>query len=295
MATGILVVNKPEEWTSHDVVAKLRGVFREKRIGHAGTLDPMATGVLPVFLGRATRVVEFATEGDKEYIAGIRLGESRDTQDITGTLLSKQELSISRTELEAIFPQFTGKIQQIPPMYSAIKIQGKKLYELARKGQEVERPPRTITVSSIQLLDETNPYGDPLLKISCSKGTYIRTICHDMGQILQCGAAMSSLQRTMAAGFSINDALSLDEIISHSNPTELLQPIQSYFSQTEIQISKKQETKLRNGNDFPLLPEQEFAKGEYKVFSESGEFLALCSINGNIVHTIKSFFEVKSS
>lgn len=294
MTTGILVVNKPEDWTSHDVVAKLRGVFREKRIGHAGTLDPMATGVLPVFLGRGTRVVEFATEGTKEYIAGIRLGETTDTQDTTGNLLQKQDVSVSEQELTQVFSQFTGEIMQIPPMYSAIKIQGKKLYELARKGKEVERAPRPITISGLELLPEKNQYGDYLLKISCSKGTYIRTICHDIGQVLGCGATMSSLCRTKAAGFTLEQAHSLDDIIVHDSPETLILPVDSYFPQAKLVILAKQEQKLRNGSDFSLEISQTVDDGEYKVYNEVGDFLALSKVTAKNVHTIKSFFEVKS-
>lgn len=292
MTTGILIVNKPTDWTSHDVVAKLRGVFKEKRIGHAGTLDPMATGVLPVFLGRATRVVEFATEGQKEYIAGIRLGETTDTQDITGTVLNKQDCSFSKEEIQSVFSQFLGDISQIPPMYSAIKIQGKKLYELARKGKEIERPPRPITISKLNLLPETNQYGDPLLQIECSKGTYIRTICHDIGVTLGCGATMSSLLRTKAAGFSLEEAYELEEIIHHTDPHSLLKSVDSYFTEPSFSVTESLEKKLRNGNDFTLSDNQSLISGTYKVYGTNQEFLALCQVKDNRVHTVKSFFEV---
>ena len=157
MPNGILIIDKPQDWTSMDVCAKLRGIFHERRIGHAGTLDPMATGVLPVFVGRATRAVEFASEGEKEYLAGLRLGQVTDTQDTTGTVLEVHPVDVTLESLEAALEPFRGDIQQIPPMYSAIKIQGKKLYELARKGQEVARKPRNITIWELELLDQTGP------------------------------------------------------------------------------------------------------------------------------------------
>ena len=175
MANGILIVDKPQEWTSMDVCAKLRGIFHEKRAGHGGTLDPMATGVLPVFLGRATRAVEFAAEGDKEYIAGLRLGVTTNTQDMTGEILAEQPVNVTQTQLEEVLPAFQGDILQIPPMYSAIKIQGKKLYELARKGREVERPPRPVTIHSLTVEQQTGP-GEFVLRVHCSKGTYVRTL-----------------------------------------------------------------------------------------------------------------------
>ena len=170
MANGIIIIDKPEGWTSMDVCAKLRGVFHEKRIGHGGTLDPMATGVLPVFVGRATRAVEFATESRKEYIAGIKLGVVTNTQDTSGEILEEHPVSVAREQLPNLLERFTGDLEQLPPMYSAIKIKGKKLYELARKGQEVERKPRSIHIYALELLGKSTS-GDPLLRVECSKGT----------------------------------------------------------------------------------------------------------------------------
>ena len=186
MADGIIIIDKPQDWTSMDVCAKLRGIFHERRIGHAGTLDPMATGVLPVFVGRATRAVEFASESEKEYVAGLRLGVETNTQDTTGTVLAERPVSVSQAELEQVLGQFRGEIRQIPPMYSAIKVGGKKLYELARKGQEVERQPRAVTIHSLTLEEQTGP-ADYTLRVRCSKGTYVRTLCHDIGRALGWG------------------------------------------------------------------------------------------------------------
>lgn len=293
MTTGILVVDKPKEWTSHDVVAKLRGVFHEKRIGHAGTLDPMATGVLPVFLGRATRVVEFATESKKEYVAGITFGITTDTQDSTGNILKETPCCITREDLEKVLPQFRGDISQIPPMYSAIKIQGKKLYELARKGKEIERPARPVTIHELELLPDSSEKNTFSLRIQCSKGTYVRTICHDIGILLGSGAVMSSLRRTEAAGFSLTQAYTMDEIMEKSH--DLLLPVDSYFSQDKFVITPKQEVKLRNGTTFSLLETQTIPHGEYRIYSESGAFLSVSKVENGKVETIKSFFEVEPS
>ena len=169
MAGGILVIDKPAGWTSMDVCAKLRGMFHEKRVGHAGTLDPMATGVLPVFLGRATRAVEFAADSDKEYIAGLKLGVTTNTQDITGEIVEERPADVSREQLWAVLERFTGDIEQVPPMYSAIKIGGKKLYELARKGKEVERRPRPVTIHALGVLDGPERGADFTLRVACSK------------------------------------------------------------------------------------------------------------------------------
>ena len=206
MPSGILIIDKPAGWTSMDVCAKLRGILGERRIGHGGTLDPMATGVLPVFVGSATKAVEFAEAGDKEYVAGLRLGMVTNTQDSTGEVLEERAVSADRGALEAVLPRFTGPIRQIPPMFSAIKRDGKKLYELARKGKEVHRDPRPVTIYALEVLEQTGP-DRFLLRVRCSKGTYVRTLCHDIGQALGCGGCMDELRRTMAAGFTLEDAV----------------------------------------------------------------------------------------
>ena len=200
-----------------DVCAKIRGILHERRVGHGGTLDPMATGVLPVFVGRATRAVEFATEGKKEYIAALKLGVITNTQDTTGQVLETRPVQVDRSALEGALASFRGDISQIPPMYSAIKRDGKKLYELARAGKEVERPPRPVTIYALEVLDQA-PAGFPqeentwYLKVRCSKGTYIRTLCHDIGQALGCGGSLSALRRTEAAGFTLDRAVTLEAL-----------------------------------------------------------------------------------
>lgn len=285
---GILIVDKPQGWTSHDVVAKLRGVCREKRMGHSGTLDPMATGVLAVFAGRATRAVEFAEADEKEYIAGLRLGVVTDTQDTTGAVLAENPVSVSEAELLAALERFHGEISQIPPMYSAIKINGRKLYELARKGCEVERAPRRVTISALELSGRRD--GDYILRVVCSKGTYIRALCADIGEALGCGACMSSLRRTRAGAFTIAAAHTLDEIIA--GPEKYLLPADALFSPyPALTADAGQERRLRCGADFPCgAPD-----GEYRFYSPEGEFLMLGAVKSGEARAIKSFFEVRTN
>ncbi len=288
---GILLIDKPEGWTSMDVCAKLRGVFHEKRIGHSGTLDPMATGLLVVFLGRATRAVEFAEAHSKEYVARLRLGVTTDTQDTSGNVLSEREVNVSEEQLLEALEHFKGEIDQIPPMYSAIKIGGKKLYEIARKGESVERKSRRITVHSLDFLGWED--GDALLRVRCSKGTYIRTLCHDIGEYLDCGGCMASLRRTAAGEFSIEAARSLEAVIAATEIGEtenLLLPVDSLFSEfSELRLNPKQERLFRNGVRFSMKAEA----GTYRVYSEKGEFLALAKLEEGILISIKTFFEVK--
>ena len=207
---GILLVDKPSDWTSNDVVQKLRGLLRERRIGHAGTLDPMATGLLTVFVGRATRAVEFAEADAKCYRAALHLGLTTDTQDITGTVLRQQEPDVTREALEEVLERFRGEIRQVPPMYSAVKVNGERLYRLARRGETVERAARTVTIHSLDLLGREGE--DWILEIRCSKGTYIRTLCHDIGDALGCGGCMAALRRLEAGCFTVDEAHTLEEI-----------------------------------------------------------------------------------
>ena len=290
MPSGIIVIHKPPDWTSMDVCAKLRGVFHEKRVGHAGTLDPMATGVLPVFVGRATRAVQFAETGEKEYLAGLRLGLVTNTQDTSGQVLETHPAIPARPAVEAALASFRGEIQQVPPMYSAVKIGGKKLYELARKGQEVERKPRAVTIYALDLLDELSSDGDLLLRVRCSKGTYIRTLCHDIGQALGCGGCMSSLVRTEACGFSLADAIPLSDVVAAGDPVSLLRPVDQLFRDLpEVVLPPEQEKKFRNGMALRLsgLP-----NGSCRVYGQSHVFLALGRAERGKLAAIKNFFEV---
>lgn len=286
MPSGIIIIDKPMDWTSMDVCAKLRGILKEKRVGHGGTLDPMATGVLPVFVGQATRAVEFAEKGKKEYAAGLRLGLVTDTQDVTGTALDHCEPAVSREMLVGVLPRFTGEILQIPPMYSAIKIGGKKLYEIARKGGEVERSPRPITIYELELLEQTGP-TEFTLRCLCSKGTYIRTLCHDIGQALGCGGCMSSLRRTMAAGFALSQAVSLEDV--QERGAALLLPTDSYFTEyPAFHLStERQERRCRNGNpvEAPACPD-----GTVRVYGREGDFLCLSQASNGVLTSVKNFF-----
>ena len=301
MPNGIIVIDKPVGWTSMDVCAKLRGVLREKRVGHAGTLDPMATGVLPVFVGRATRAVEFASEGGKEYVAGLRLGVVTDTQDTTGNVQEERPVRVTREELEAALDRFRGEILQVPPMYSAVKIGGKKLYELARKGKEVERKARSVTIYELELLEgtEERPAGaggdgcaDWKLRVKCSKGTYVRTLCHDIGQALGCGGCMSALRRTEAAGFTLAQALTLEEVVAageRGGAESLLLPVDAYFARyPELRVGGGAEKKLRNGMAVPAP----CGDGTFRVYGEGGAFLGLGGAKDGSLRFIKSFFEV---
>jgi tRNA pseudouridine55 synthase len=222
MYNGLIIIHKEKGFTSHDVVAKLRGILRQKKIGHTGTLDPDATGVLPVCLGKGTRLTDMLTDRDKTYEAGIRFGLETDTQDISGRVLAQKPAHVTPEALEEAAAAFTGDIMQVPPMYSAIKINGKKLYELARKGREVERSARPVTIHSLEVLALSG--DEARIRVRCSKGTYIRTLCHDIGQALGCGACMSSLVRTGVGPFKLEDAHTLGEIeqIMADGPEALL-------------------------------------------------------------------------
>lgn len=287
MPNGVIIIDKPQGWTSMDVCAKLRGLFHEKRVGHAGTLDPMATGVLPVFLGRATRAVEFAADAAKEYHAVLRLGMVTDTQDVTGTVLETHPVGVTPAELEGALSRFRGDIAQIPPMYSAIKVDGKKLCDLARKGKEVERRPRPVTIHALELGEQLSE-TDFRLRVECSKGTYIRTLCHDIGQTLGCGAVMAQLRRTCAAGYTLAQAVTLEQLQQAEEPAALLAPVDSCFAHLpQRTLTAAQAKCVRNGMAF-TFPEE----GEWRVYDPAGSFLAVCRTVEGKLTTVKSFFEV---
>ena len=287
---GILLIDKPESWTSNDVVQKLRGILHERRIGHAGTLDPMATGLLTVFVGRATRAVEFAEGDRKRYLAGLRLGLTTDTQDITGEVLQRSEAAVSREALEAVLQDFRGELRQTPPMYSAVRVNGKRLYELARKGETVERKEREITVYGLEVLEKNGE--DWMLDVSCSKGTYVRTLCHDIGERLGCGGCLSSLRRTEAGIFSVENAHTVDAVAVSAAAglaDALLLPTDSLFQEhPAVTVGEKDGTRVKNGSFFRL----DRPDGYYRLYGENGEFLALARVAGGTCRTVKSFFEV---
>ena len=284
---GIVIVDKPQGWTSQDVTARLRRVFGTRRIGHGGTLDPMATGVLPVFVGRATRAVEFFEHAEKAYETVLRLGITTDTEDISGTVLEEKEVCVTREALDAVLAQFRGEIQQVPPMYSALKINGQKLCDLARKGKTVERQSRTITIHALDCLEFA---GQTVrLRVRCSKGTYIRTLCKDIGERLGCGGCMVSLCRISAGAYTIEEAVPLENLLETEDPQAYLRPVDSMFAEyPSVVLTPKQELRCRNGNSFTL----HIANGTYRAYSPEGEFLMLAKAQDNVMSTIKSFFEV---
>ena len=284
---GIVIVDKPQGWTSQDVTARLRRVFNTRRIGHGGTLDPMATGVLPVFVGRATRGVEFFEHAEKTYETVLRLGITTDTEDISGTVLTEQDAFVTGEQLEEVLANFRGEILQVPPMYSALKVGGQKLVDLARKGKEVERQPRPITIHELRLLGMDADGIHP--RVRCSKGTYIRTLCKDIGEALGCGGCMAALRRVQAGEYTIDEAVPLQTLLETEDPEPYLRPVDTMFRQYDaITLTEKQELRCRNGNSFSItLPD-----GTYRAYGKNGEFLALSKVDGGIMSTIKSFFEV---
>ena len=284
---GIVIIDKPAGWTSQDVVSKLRGVFKTRRIGHGGTLDPMATGVLPVFVGRATRGVEFFEHAPKTYEAVLQLGIATDTEDITGNILEEKPVCVTENEFLSVLAQFRGEIQQIPPMYSAIKVNGQKLYDLARKGKEVERKSRTITIFKLECLEFSGNQAKIL--VHCSKGTYIRTLCKDIGAALGCGGCMAALRRVQAGDYTIDRAVSLQTLVESENPEIYLAPVDSLFAEYDkLVLTPNQEKRCRNGNSFSII----LPDGQYRAYSQNGEFLMLAKVENSIMSTVKSFFEI---
>ena len=284
---GIVIVDKPRDWTSQDVTARLRRVFGTRRIGHGGTLDPMATGVLPVFVGRATRGVEFFEHAEKTYETVLRLGLTTDTEDITGTVLTEATVSVTGEQVEGALDAFRGVIMQVPPMYSALKVNGQKLCDLARKGKTVERQPRPITIYELQLLERGE--NTLRLRVRCSKGTYIRTLCKDIGEALGCGGCMESLRRVSAGEYTIAEAVPLQELLDTVEPETYLRGVDTMFrNYPAVTLTANQEKRCRNGNTFSVkLPE-----GTYRAYSQSGEFLMLAKVEAGVMVTVKSFFSI---
>lgn len=278
---GIINIYKEPGYTSHDVVAKLRGILKQKKIGHTGTLDPEAQGVLPVCLGRATKVCELLTDQQKTYRAVLLLGTVTDTQDMTGTVLSRKEVACREEEVYSCIRSFTGKQQQIPPMYSALKVGGRKLYDLARQGIEVERKPREIEISDITV--EKTELPRVTFTVTCSKGTYIRTLCHDIGAALGCGGCMESLIRTRVGPFCVEDSVTLarvEELRDRNRLMDAVIPVDAVFTGLDaLVLTPAGDRLVRNGNPFaPELctgvagPEE----GEsFRVYGADGDFLAV--------------------
>jgi len=292
--TGILLVDKPAGFTSFDVVAKLRGIAKMRKIGHAGTLDPAATGLLPVFLGSATRFIDLLPDQDKRYTATFLLGITTDTQDMTGNVLSTRPVRVSAIDVTTALARFVGKIQQIPPMYSAVKHQGKRLYDLARQGIEVERKPREIEIRAITMLAADEPAGRYTIDVECSKGSYIRTLCHDLGEELGCGGALEVLRRTQACGFSLKNAYTLDDLQTLADRGELagaLSPVESALAAyPRLTLDTRQAGLFANGQRLALsdLSGPALQSGErIAVFGPQSAFLGLAHAEGGLLRHIR--------
>ena len=289
---GILIIDKPKDFTSFDVVAVVRGCLRERRTGHTGTLDPMATGVLPILLGTATKAQSLLPDTDKEYQARFRLGMTTDTLDITGNVITQTSSNITRQQVEEVLVQFRGDIMQKPPMYSAVYKNGVRLYELARKGIEVEREERPVHISTLELIDFDESTQSGSLSIACSKGTYIRVICDDIGKVLGCGCVMTELCRTKACGYTLVDAVALEEIrrLAPDGTEELekfIRPVDSIFTgYNKITISDKQAVRFKNGGALMLSrlrAVKDVSPADdgrlLRVYSADGAFLGLGAID----------------
>lgn len=285
---GVLIIDKPQDFTSFDVVAVMRRLCQERKIGHTGTLDPMATGVLPLLLGKATRAASLLEDTDKEYIAGFQFGVETDTQDSTGKVMRQSEAKVTKEQLLAVLPRFTGDIMQVPPMYSAVSKNGQRLYKLARQGIEIERDSRPITIEKLIVneFDETTQTGS--LTVGCSKGTYIRTLCADIGAALQSLGIMTSLRRTRAAGFSLSDSVSLEEARRLSAEGTLEQralPVERLFETYEaLTVTAAQAARFCNGGGLSLertglSQQQKTDCNIVRVYSPDRIFLGLAKVN----------------
>lgn len=304
MINGVINIYKIKGFTSHDVVAKLRGIMRQKKIGHTGTLDPDATGVLPVCLGSATKLCDMLTDKEKEYIAKVQLGVITDTQDMTGTVLNEKEVNVTESQVREAIQSFVGPYEQIPPMYSALKVNGKKLYELAREGKEVERKARPVTIHYIEIMEMSLP--QITIKVGCSKGTYIRTLCHDLGEKLGCGAAMAALERTKSGQFSLDTAITLAELEEKLKASEedrekivrsLVIPVDNMFLEyQELRLLPQWERLIQNGNSFDekylrkeFLKMDRADKSQYRVYIGENTFMGVYEYRKNE----KKFYPVK--
>lgn len=280
--TGFVFLDKDEEMTSFFAASRLRRIFSTKKVGHTGTLDPMATGVLPVAVGGATRFIDFIPDSDKAYRARLLLGKTTDTLDITGTVLSENEVNVKREDIEKILPLFRGEIFQVPPMYSALKKDGVRLYDLARQGVEVEREKRKITIYSLELTDYEgeNEYE---IEVSCSKGTYVRTLIDDIGRALDCGAVMTDLRRTKANGVDISDCITLAELqqlCEAERQEEALHSVDGILPYEKITVTDNQARRFSNGGELDTQRlKMTYHKGIYRVYSHAGDFIGLGEID----------------
>ncbi len=284
---GVIIIDKPKGMTSHDIVSAVRKIYKTRRVGHTGTLDPMATGVLPVCVGNATKAADMLTSADKKYSAVMRLGSRTDTLDADGTVTEEKDVNVAEQDIYSVISEFVGEQDQIPPMYSAIKQNGRKLYELAREGIEVERKPRRVTIFSIEIKKIDLPYIS--IDVHCSKGTYIRSLCDDIGQRLGCGAVMTELRRTETAGFSIDESHTIDQLSAAEDPCIYLIKTDELFRGYEaIRLNEKQERSIingvrmtwRNGTDGNM----------YRLYGHDGRFLCISQLKDSRLVLVKSFW-----
>lgn len=285
---GIIVINKERGYTSHDVVAKLRKILNTRKIGHTGTLDPEATGVLPICIGKATKICDMILNSQKEYIAGIKFGITTDTQDIFGNIVSQKEPDASIDKIKEVIMSFEGEIEQVPPMYSAIKVDGKKLYEYARNGVEIERKSRKVKIEKIQILEVSKETA--LIKVSCSKGTYIRTLCDDIGKKLGFGACMESLVRSKSSIFDIEKSVKIDEINLENCKDYLMNIDEVFLNYEKIVVNDEIKMRLINGAKSSLNKNE----GKYRVYDEQGNFICIGEVmfynKRNVIVSEKLFY-----
>lgn len=280
--TGIICVNKEKDITSFGVCAKMRGILKEKKVGHTGTLDPMATGVLPIMIGGATRFLDYLPESDKGYRAVFVLGKTTDTLDITGTVTAENDVNALKADVESVLAQFKGRIMQTPPMYSAVSVNGKRLYDLARQGIEVEREKREVEIKSLELADCNENENEYTIDVLCTKGTYVRTLIDDIGRVLGCGAVMTSLVRTYAMGFTLDDCKTLAQLQllkdSGAGFESVLLPLEKALgAYDKVVVSPAQSNRFKNGGalDLVRVKKQLNADEIYRVYSSDGDFLGL--------------------
>lgn len=281
---GIICVNKPKGWTSFDVVAKVRGMAKTKKVGHAGTLDPMATGVLPLFFGNATKACDVMPNDDKGYIATFKLGITTNTLDITGEIESTTKSSVDKEQLIEVLEKFNGEIEQIPPMFSAIQVNGRRLYDIARAGQVIERKPRKVTIKKLELIDFSKQEQIAKIEVICSKGTYIRSLCSDIGQALSVGATLTELERHIVGNFKLDDCYTLEQLQEFTDKNILAQkslPVEKVFEQLpKIKLNSVQSTKFKNGVKLDLnRVHHKKILTNHKVFDNENNFLGLAKLD----------------
>ena len=289
---GIICIDKPESFTSFDVIAKVRGIIGERKMGHAGTLDPMVTGVLPIFMGGATKAIGLLDDQTKSYRGSFRLGVITDTQDIWGSVIENRKVNVSKDEVLYTMSQFVGKIKQVPPMFSAVRVGGQRLYALARQGVEITREPRDAEIYSVRMVSADEGSGEYTVDVDCSKGTYIRTLFSDVGQALGCGAVMTSLRRTRSCGFCLEDCVTIGDLqkIRDEGGEFPVIPTQRAFAQLpEVTVSQAQARRFINGAPLDSCRVTTELRGRCAVFSPDGTFLGIGDNNGETLSVVKLF------